>query len=385
MNTARKTLAGLILLLAPHAVAGEPPPQQRKLPGASKGSLASRWLAPYVSATLERVGSGWSARVRWFDAEGRVRKELAGRALGTQPGFVHTQVSGEMVVHAVNGDWKFVLPRKGIPDDAYVTSTVDSRVFVHEWHPDRERIGVDVYVDGKLAGTIGPYLQYRRGNVQLGATGSLGLLTWKTQARKVPQLVVADSGGRVHCRVDCGSGVHGPIPAPDGAAALVQREGGSFEFWRAEGRVAAFDIEPNAHFVRWMPGDHHALFLTSLGEANRYRVVDCTTGKIVWDVPHPGGGHTTLECIAVEGDFVLLSGLDSVKVGTRNGPVRTVYALRATTGKLHARWRPWPFSPHFSIDAGRLVKLGKRLFVVADDEFAELDPSDITARKNGWR
>ena len=41
------------------------------------------------------------------------------------------------------------------------------------------------------------------------------------------------------------------------------------------------------HVLFVMPKVHHALFSTSLGEADRYRVVDCATGRTVWDVPSP--------------------------------------------------------------------------------------------------
>ena len=64
-------------------------------------------------------------------------------------------------------------------------------------------------------------------------------------------------------------------------------------------------------------------------------------------------------------------------------PVRCIHALDPKTGQVVARWLPTPPN-QASHDGGRFLRLGKKLFLVTDEEFAEVNTADIVAKKNGW-
>jgi hypothetical protein len=87
--------------------------------------------------------------------------------------------------------------------------------------------------------------------------------------------------------------------------------------------------------------------------------------------------------VATAGGLLLFAGLESRQLGGTREPVRTLQAVEFRTGQVVARWEPTPLQ-RFT-DGGRLVRLGERLFLVANDEFAEIHVRDLVAGKNGWR
>ena len=113
--------------------------------------------------------------------------ELAGPNVDAHVGYVYEYGDGGGVIHAVNGGWKIDLPNKPGPA-GYITATERQHV-VHEFHPKDGEIAADVYVEGKLTGTVGPFVQYQGQDVQLGADGSLALLAWKDADKKTPQVI----------------------------------------------------------------------------------------------------------------------------------------------------------------------------------------------------
>src|SRR5262249_29280869 len=152
-----------------------------------------------------------------------------------------------------------------------------SRTFVHQFHPKEGEIAVDVYSAGKLAGTVGPFPQYQGQGVQLGADGSLALLTWKSDKDKTPQVVVAGPDGKERFRADCDGPVISPAPAPDGAGVLVEdnrgRGGRTFTFFTRAGKVSSRNVGPNAGLLTWLPGSTKAVMHTSIGSDYRFLLI----------------------------------------------------------------------------------------------------------------
>jgi hypothetical protein len=367
-----------------------PPPEPRTLPGVVKARVKTRWLAPYVSVTTRSLGGKGTTTVQWFTPDGKLARELAGPNVDAHPGYVYEYGQGKGTIHAVNGGWKIALPQKPGPA-GYITATEDSRTFVHEFHPREGEVAAYVYRDGNLAGTIGPYLQYQGQDVQLGSDGSLALLVWKDEDKKTAQVVVAGPDAKVRFRVDCEGPVMSPVPALGGRGVLVQANAGgdarnTFCFYTRAGKVSSVKVGPNAGFMAWLPGTATALMHTSVGHDYRFHLIDWSTGKKLWDIPDPNPARVpgSLPPVGVVKDHLLLGGLEYVKWGDRGEPVRSLHALDPKTGRVVARWLPGPlYQP--SSDGGRFLRVGKKLFLVADEEFAEVSVEDIAGRRNGWR
>jgi hypothetical protein len=203
----------------------DPPPQPGPyLPGGDKGRAETYWLAPYVQASEGFGGT----RLTWFKEDGRIRRQA--NVGGIEPGFIFTIGHGE-VVEGVSEAWKITLPpepkavQSGYDMSGYTTSTPDSRVFVHEFHPKPGWIALDLYVHGLLANTVGPFPQYGGEDAQLSDDGSTALIVWKDETKTTAQVVTTSSNGAVRLRVDCDNPVYSPIAAPDGAGVLVRPNG----------------------------------------------------------------------------------------------------------------------------------------------------------------
>jgi hypothetical protein len=161
---------------------GVPPPGPGPtLPGVSKGQIETYWLAPYVWVS---EGFGGTT-VTWFTEDGHIRRQTA--VSGIEPGFVNV-IGQEETILGVNEDWKITLPpepppvQSGYSMSGYITSTPDSRVFVHEYHPRPGQIALDIYLHGVLTNTVGPFWQYLGRDVELHDDGSASLPIWKDQA-----------------------------------------------------------------------------------------------------------------------------------------------------------------------------------------------------------
>ncbi len=383
-------IAAVGLQLATSAIADPPPPLPRTVPGVEKGRIETRWLAPYVATTTEQVGSSRTTSVRWFDEDGEVVREVSGAGVHSNVGFVYENANGLTTIHAVNGDWKLPLPKKpGRP--GHIKATADSRTFVHQFHPREGQTAVDVYLSGKLASTIGPFDQYEGGGVQLGEDGSLAFLAWKSEENKIAQVVVVGPDAKVRFQADCGELVCCPIVGPDGTGVLVRSNAdentlNTFTFYNKSGTVRSLDIRPNPGFIAWLPGSSKTLFQTSIGYDNRYQLIDWETGNTLWDIPEPARGHRllTTAALAVEDGFLLLGGLEFMKLGDREGPVRSIYAVDLQNGEVVSHWLPSPLY-HFSLDGGSFIRLGEKLFLVSNTEVAEIELEDIAAKSNGWQ
>jgi hypothetical protein len=351
--------------------------------------VRTRWLAPYVSVTTRSIGSGSTTTVQWFTPEGKLARDVAGSNVTAHPGYVYDYGEGKGTIHGVNGDWKIRLPRKPGPA-GYITATEDGRTFVHEFHPEEGQVAADVYRDGKLACTLGPFPQYQAQDVHLGADGSLALLAWR-EKEKTAQVVVAGPDARVQFRADCEGPVLSPIPAPEGAGVLVQANAGgqarnTFTYYDRTGKLSSLNVGPNAGFLAWLPGTARALMHTSVGYDYRFHLIDWATGKRVWDVPDPNPARVpgSLPPVAVLKDCVLIGGLKYVPWDVHEVSVRGIDALDPKTGQVVARWSPEPLHQQ-GRDEGRFLNLDGKLFLVTDEEFGVINPDDITAKKNGWK
>jgi len=351
-------------------VTAGPPPLIRTLPGNVAGEVEARWLGPYVRMTRERIGAKGTTNVRWFDRDGRVVHEVSGPGVDWNTGYVSERIGGRTIIHGLLGRWKFDLPRKPGPP-GYITSTQDSKAFLHQFHPVEGQIAVDVYVSGKHVSTIGPYQRYKGRDVQLGDDGSVALLIHRDEpdGRPMPGVVVAGPDGNLRFQADCLDQLDSPIPSLGGTGVLLRMNAGEktqnvFVFYRKAGKVCSFDVGPNALFLAWIPGTEQALFSTSIGHEYRYELVNYSTGKTIWEIPQPVRSYPSVCCsVMVVENQVLLGGIE--------------YAvIDVSSGSVIGRWAPdVPASR-----ATRFARWDRRLFIVSDNQFGEFTVDDLLKR-----
>jgi hypothetical protein len=181
-----------------------------------------------------------------------------------------------------------------------------------------------------------------------------------------------------------------PTPAPEGSGVLVRMNTSeslnTFIFYQKAGKVSSLDIGPNAEFVTWLPGTTTALMETGVGYDLRWHLIDWKTGKQLWDIadPSPARLPGTERPVAAAGNYFLIAGLEYIQGGTQRGSRRSIYAVDVNQGRVVAHWLPSPPN-QASSDCGRLLRFKEKLFLVAEEEFAEIDLDDIAAKKNGWQ
>ncbi len=271
----------------------------------------------------------------------------------------------------------------------YITGT--DRTFIDEFHPQDGQIAADIYSLGKLVGSIGPYVQYAGEDVRLGEDGSLALVAWKNNERKIAQVIGVGVDGKVRFQADCEASVISPVPAPDGQGVLVRMNTGGddrnrFSFYEKTGRVASSVIGPNAEFVTWLPGTTTALMQTSIGYEYRWHLIDWKTGKRLWEIADdaparvPGAGAS----ICATGGYLLFNGLEYSDESQNKASTRRIYAVDAANGHVVAQWRPSPANQP-ATDAGRLHLLDNKIYLITDEAVAEIHVNDFNAKSNGWK
>jgi hypothetical protein len=392
-----------------------PPPSQwpSDLPGASGGRIDTYWVAPYVQAATE-FGK---TTMTWFAKDGNIEHQTA--VSDIQPGFVDILGRPQMI-QGINEDWQITLPRG--PSDmglaGYITSTADSRVFVHERHPKRGQIALDIYLHGKRVNTIGPFWQYSVSDVVLNDDGSTAFLIAQTnmqcdvpaqgsalrkellaQQRVHAQVITLNSKGKVQFQTDCSPAVWSPIVAPNGAGVLLRPNTGTnqntFMWFTAAGLQHSLEINPNPDFLGWIPETCQSLFSTSIGmQSGPYELIDWNTGKKLWNIPCPGDGQVL--GVALTPELIIFAVAEAYPPGTWHNAnesllqsghnwVRTFYAVEAEDGKRIARWQgQFPHSYSGKL-RDHFLPLGDKLFYVTADEVTELDLNDIMAKANGWQ
>ena len=382
------------------------------LPGESGRIKDSYWVAPYVQATTQFGRT----MLTWFSKDGNIEHQAA--VSDIQPGFV--DISGRpRTFQGINEDWQITLHRG--PSDlglsGYITSTADSRVFVHERHPKLGQIAVDFYAHGKQVNTIGPFWQYSVSDVALNDDGSAAFLITQTNMQSnVPlsgdalreklssqqqihaQIVALNTNGQIRFQTDCGEGVWSPIVAPNGAGVLLRPNTGTnqntFLWFTAAGLQHSLQISPNPEFLGWIPETCQSLFSTSIGfQTGPYELIDWNAGKKLWEITGPGDGE--LLGIALTPQLIIFSVAEAYPRGTWHNAnesvlqsghawVRTFYAVDVKDGKLVARWQgQFPHSYSGKI-RDHFLELGDKLYYVTADEFTELNPKDIIAKAHGW-
>ena len=383
-------LTVLLICLATPVAWAPPAPPPRYVPGSHLGEVRTRWLGPYVSVTEVHVGiyesseGTISTTVRWFYTHGKVIRELSGPNVNAHGGYVAVYEQGMTTIHGVCEDWRFVLPRKaGV--SGHITATSDSHTFVHQYDPQPGQLMVDIYKSGELVATVGPFLDYKGHDFRLAEDGSMALPCWHTPEKRTAQTVVLGPDGVVRFQVVCGEAEDVSRPAHDGHGVLVKYRGDIFTFYDGIIISPGLVIGPNPHFMGWLPRTTKALFSTSVGHESRYQVIDWPAAKVLWDIPDPNPKrYHSSPAIAWAGDYVLFSSLEFMKLGEREGPVRTIYAVDVNTGEVVAQWLPKPLC-HFYLSAGGFRELGDKLYYIADEAFTQINPDDIAARVNGWR
>ncbi|MGO8763941.1 MAG: hypothetical protein ACLQSR_02255 [Limisphaerales bacterium] len=304
-----------------------PPSFGPELPGQNQVKVETYWLAPYVQVSKE-FGK---TTVTWFAQNGQIKRQAD--VDNIEPGFVDVIGHGEIIL-GVNEDWEIHLPPapKYVPSrysmSGYITSTPDSRVFVHEYHPQGGMVAEDIYVHGKLAHTVGPFVQHLADEIQLNDDGSASLMICKDKSRTTTQIVTMDTNGAVLFRGDAGSGLVGP----DGA--LLHPH-------------ASPDLGPNAHSIGWISGTHQCLYASNIGFDYHYELIDEDTGKKLWNVSCPGGYWLA---IGLTPKYIIFAveelyrggpwrGDERVLQNHRTDWIRAFYTMSVEDGQVYARWQ----------------------------------------------
>jgi hypothetical protein len=374
------------------ALGPDGPPIPRNLPGEVLGGVQTRWLAPYVLEFSSGAGTNafrlQGARfVRWLNRDGSIRKELSGQNLTTQPGYAATYDAGVMVLHGFNEDWTLTLTNKA-HHDGYAPCTPDSRVLAYQYDPVPGQLAVDIYVMGKRVSSLGPFPKYRGDFIRLADDGCLALLTAPSNAPVADAscIIVAGPDGQLRFQAQCDKPVIFPEVAPGGTGVLVMPNDSSvpsFEFYCPTGKVSSFGVGPNGRFVAWVNDHGKAVFETSVGHDESYRLVDCATAKTLWQATLPHAGYSVGGGIAVHGGCLVISLFEYLDSGGHTVPMRTLYALDLQTGRLLGEWRP-NYYFDFKLGRGELLSLSHHLYLIGDEEFSEISLADITQHRNGW-
>ena len=359
------------------AFGGAPPPGPfPNLPGVSKGKIETYWLAPDVRAS-EGLGG---KMITWFAENGHIKRQTFVSAI--EPGFVEI-IGKRETFQGVNEDRKITLQpesppvKSGYSMSSYITSTMDSHAFIHQYHPKPGWIALDIYVHGKLANTVGAFLQYQGRDVELNEDGSTALTVWKDESHTVTQVITTDTNGIIRFRVDGDSS----IVAPGGA--LLHPD-------------TRPNLGPNPRSIGWIPATHQSLFSTSIGFEYRYQLIDWDTGKSLWDILCPGTGKAQALSVGFTPKLVIFAVAELYKPGPWRGAewtlgnsgkewIRTFYAVNVQDGSLAARWQAHYPQRLAGEDRDHFLSLGDKLFYVTANEVVELNPEDIISKKNGWQ
>jgi hypothetical protein len=331
-----------------------------------------------VQETQVRVGDGWVVSdVRWFRPDGSVLRETHGKGGATD--------AEGGVVRGIRGTWS-VQPR-GPWQDSMTLRGEDDSTLVHSWN-EGESIRADVYKEGKLVASVGPYPRFKAERFVLGEDGSMAVLTVK-DAGSVRVVAFAPEG-RPSFEADAGGDAMIISVAPGGLGVVIQANGERYvqnEFiWVSKaGTSRTLKIELNAWLSRWVPGTARCIVTYGLGGKNpRFRLVDWESGKTVWDIADPAEGISDrCEGIAIEGDLVLLAGIETYPAPSGDW-CRTSEAIELGTGTLVGRWRSNGISPPGHL-VPRFMRLEGKLWLVADDAFAPFPLEDVRKKVNGWR
>jgi hypothetical protein len=373
MRLATRALAlAAVLSVSLVAEGGEPPDIDTwLLPGRAAGTIQSRWVAPYVQETAVRVGDGWVTDVRWFRPDGSVRRETHGN------GGAESAEDG--VVHGLRDTWSVRLPQLPLSSDSTILRGEDDSTFVHSW-VEGESIRANVYKEGKLISSVGPYPRKRE--FVLAEDGSMAVLTLKEPGSASVRVVVFAPEGKPSFEADAGGDAWIVSVAPGGLGVVLKGNAKNELTWISKkGTSRTLKIEPNPDLWAWVPGTTREVVTYGLaGKSPRFRLVDWESGETVWDIADPAEHICSrLGGIAIEGDLVLLAGIEDIA----HTWCRTAQALDLTTGSLVARWSGGGFGEP-GLPPPRFMRLDGKLWLVADDAFALFPVEDVRKKTGRW-
>lgn len=364
------------LALALVAGGGEPPdPLDGLLPGRAAGTIRSSWIAPYVQETQVSVGDGWITDLRWFRPDGSILREAKNAGATAEPG----------IVEGIRGTWSVRL--RGPWRDSTILRGEDDSTLVHHWN-EGESIRADVYKEGKLVGSVGPFPRFIRGHgFVLAEDGGMAVTTLKEPGSTSVRVVVFGPEGKPSFEADAGGDTRIMSVAPGGLGVVIQGNGEpyvEFTWLSKKGTSRTLKIEPNPWLSRWVPGTAQQVVTYGLAGKNpRFRLVDWESGKTVWDVADPAKGISSrMEGVAIEGSLVLLAGIETYPAWSGDW-CRTSEALELGTGTLVGYWRSNGVSPP-GLPVPRFMRLEGKLWLVADDAFAPFPVDQIRKKAGGW-
>jgi hypothetical protein len=162
-----------------------PPPPPITVPGQQLGETRSEWIVPYVRYQHEGVvhpedededcgccGVGRGS-ARWYSEDGDVLFELEG--VSRSAGFLQIFEPQSKIIGLLPF-WELSLPKKGV-ETGYIRATPTGRVLLHQHHPSKTEVAVDIYHEGRFVRTIGPFPGHGLGNLlHLDNSGAFTLL-----------------------------------------------------------------------------------------------------------------------------------------------------------------------------------------------------------------
>jgi len=367
----------------PAVLHSQPARVPMSVPGKKLGQHSTRWLGPYVLYSEVRVGEGYQITITWFDRQGAVLRQLAGKDLDI---ILDGCVCCGDRVYAINGDWSFA-PAYKAREEGFVESSHDSVAFLAQYDPTDDQIAGDLYLRGKLSASIGPFLRYRGAVIQLGDDGCTSVLAWRTREKKTPQVLAFNSAGELRLRGDCDETASRSIVAPGARGALVERwkDGQVYSFYSTDGRRV--DLLPGVHpeFDGWLPNSTRALFEIDSGTERRYDLVECATGAVLWQLKFEDSAH--LAQIGTDVGYIFFARFNPSLWLLPGIGVRSLYAVDVSTAKPVAEWVPEDLETAYRWGSNwpSFLRLGDTLYFVTDSEFAQVNLDDIAAHRNGWR
>lgn len=362
-----------VLSVALVAEGGEPPDLDTwLLPGRAAGTIQSRWVAPYVQETQVRVGDGWATDVRWFHPDGSILRETHGKSGATD--------AEAGVVRGIRDTWAVRL--RGPWQDSTILRGEDDSTLVHYWN-DADAIRSDIYKDGILVRSVGPYPRFQGKGFVLGEDGSMAVLTLKEPGSTSVRVVVFAPEGEPSFEAEAGGDAWIVSVAPGGLGVVLRGNAKPYvenelTWLSKKGTSRTLKIEPNPEMLAWVPGTTREIVTYGLAGTNpRFRLVDWESGTALWDVADPAQQTCSrLGGVAIEGDLILLAGIED--------GCRTAQALELGTGSLVARWSGGSFGEP-GLPAPRFMRLDGKLWLVADDAFAVFPVEDVRKKAGRWR
>lgn len=370
------------------ASAGEPPPAS-DLPGDAAARLESRWIAPYVATVAVGIGPKSGGRTVWYGEDGAVLRDVLGGNSG--PGFVLVPASdGSAVVHGTRAEWSVALPPPP-PTPKFefaVAVSEDGRTFLRQQTAPDGTTTADVFVDGSFKGRLGPFERWRGTSVVVGDDGSAAIAAPGAPGTRGCRVIVWAPDAKPSFEAACSNEDAIDTLAPGGRGALLRRsseKGPAAWLFASPTGLRPLDLGVNAHVVAWVPASPRAVVASGPGDKPRLRLIDLETGTVAWDVEdQPLGGKRSSPGAAVEGDLVLVAGLEAHAAEGVSHWRRRVDALDLATGARVAVWRSMDAGPVGYAEAPTFRRRRGALFLVAPDQFAAVPLADVRAKTNRW-